>query len=65
MTKQEFVMSFVTQFLSSYAATHYDECAIRGDWDKIITKAPIEDALTIAEDMWDTSEFQEIWRNNL
>lgn len=65
MTKKEFTMTFITQFLASYAATHYDECAIRGKWDKISDKAPVEDASTLAEDIWNSPQFQEEWRNNL
>ncbi len=65
MTKNDFLVSFVTQFLASYAATHYDDCCIRGDWAKISDKAPVDDALTLAEDIWESPEFNEVWRNSL
>lgn len=50
----KFVESFVTQFLASYAATNYTNCAVHGDYDRITKYAPVEEAFVIANDVYDT-----------
>ena len=65
MTRKEFTMAFVTQFLASYAAANYDDCAIRGNWDRISKFAPVEDAEELAKDVWESPAFQQVWSENL
>lgn len=51
MTKEVFIDSFVTNFLSAWCANNYDECCLYDAHERLYNP-PIEDAYDIAEEVW-------------
>jgi hypothetical protein len=51
LSKEEFIEQFAIAFMASYAANVYQDCCMKGDFDRV-HNPQIEDAYFIAEKVW-------------
>ena len=52
ISKKQFIEQFVVNFLSTYAATEYNEICMQGTHERY-DSMPVEDAIFLAKKAWD------------
>ena len=52
MTKNEFVYEFVRNFIATWCANNYERCCANNS-HSMLYNPPIEDAIYIAEQVWE------------
>lgn len=50
--KEDFIKRYMTTFLSTWAANHYEDACGHNEYDILVMKAPLEDARDLAEKAW-------------
>lgn len=58
--KEQFKMQFISTFLATWVASHYDLACARGEHKKL-DSPPAEDAEFLAEKAWEELVRLEIW----